>query len=110
MMLGDFLWSNTSNYVHELVPGRVLDLVGEFRGKGSAAVRQPAVGPLTGGPACVGPTCQGHHCRALNCSGSRSEFSRGKDSSSGLGRTGQTGRVDRSDRCESGWEGLISGS
>ena len=41
-------------------------------GKGSAAVRQPAVGPLTGGPACVGPTCQGHHCRALNCSGSRS--------------------------------------
>ena len=66
MMLGDFLWSNTSNYVHELVPGRVLDLVGEF--------------------------------------------SRGKDSSSGLGRTGRTGRVDRSDRCESGWEGLISGS
>ena len=41
-------------------------------GKGSAAVRQPAVGPLTGGPACVGPMCQGHHCRALNCSGSRS--------------------------------------
>jgi len=40
--------------------------------KGSAAVRQPAVGPLTGGPACVGPTCQEHHCRALNCSGSRS--------------------------------------
>ena len=41
-------------------------------GKGCAAVRQPAVGPLTSGPACVGPTCQGHHCRALNCSGSRS--------------------------------------
>ena len=47
--------------------------LGRGIGKGSAAVRQPAVGPLIGGPACVGPTCQGHHCRALNCSGSRSQ-------------------------------------
>ena len=48
-------------------------------GTGIAAVRQPAVGPLTDGPACVGPTCQGHHCRELNCSGSRSEARRGLD-------------------------------
>ena len=30
------------------------------------------------------------------------ECSRGKDSSSGLGRTGLTGRMDRSDRCDRG--------
>ena len=48
MILGDSLWSNTSTCIPELVPRRVLELVGEF--------------------------------------------SRGKDSSSGLGRTGQTGR------------------
>ena len=43
---------------------RAPDLVG----KGSAAVRQPAVGPLTGGPACVGPcvrdTTTGHSTAA----------------------------------------------
>ena len=31
MILGDFLWSNTSNGTLELVPRRILELVGDFR-------------------------------------------------------------------------------
>ena len=54
MILGDSLWSNTSNGTLELVPRRILELVGDF-------------------------------CRA-------------KNPGFGLGRTGLTGRRDRSDR------------
>ena len=31
MILGDSLWSNTSNGTLELVPRRILELVGDFR-------------------------------------------------------------------------------
>ena len=31
MILGDFLWSNTSNGTLELVPRKILELVGDFR-------------------------------------------------------------------------------